>query len=200
MLKKAELTLFDNNLHVYEYSKHEDSKAYLSRIAEDIANTNMNTNTYHHPLIYQSITGLQLNNAFKDLIESPEMKEFCIEKINAILPSTELTFAVTDMWLNIVPKHGQFNPHTHSGLFHGIYFLHVPENAGMMTFDSPAPFQYFENIGNPNINQFNSKRQTFSMNEGCIYIIPSHVTHGSTANLSEDNIVSFGFVMDLVER
>jgi len=200
MFKKAELILFDNNLHVYEFGDHKDEKPKYSKLVEDIANTNMNVNDKHHHLVYQSPTGIQLNNAFHLLVESPEIKEFCQEKTHDIMPSSDSVFAITDMWLTIVPPNGSINFHNHNGLFHGMYFLHCRDNESTLVFNSGVENRYYESIGNPSPNRFNSRLQSINIIEGHIYFIPSHIEHNTTSNSSDDTRISINFNIDLIER
>lgn len=200
MIDKTELTLFDNALHIYEFQHHAKLKEKHSKICEDIANTNMNTNSRHHYLVYQSPTGLQLNYAFKELLEGEELNHFCNQKHCELMPGSDLVFAITNMWLTIVPSAGMINYHSHKGLFHGMYFLHAENQNGMLLFNSTVSDAHFESIGNPTPNRFNSPTNNISINEGYIYLIPSFINHSSTANESQETRVSLNFTIDLVEK
>lgn len=194
------INLFDTDLTIYEFGQHKELKPYLTQIVNDISTTNMNVNNTHHPDVYQSPPGLQINNAFKSLVESPEMIDFSNTRKQLTMLSEDRTFAIVEMWLTISPPKSMISLHRHYGLYHGMYFLHAPQGCGMLVLESDLPQSHFEKIGHVINNQYNSRTQTINMPEGGIFFIPSWMRHGSTANMTEDVRVSIDFIIDIVEK
>jgi len=197
-----EIQLFNYSVWASEYQNHEQNKPLFGKTVSDWAASNINANKLHHGLTHQTPTGLQMNNGLIDLVKSEEIKSFVSglrEKID--LPQ-DRGFAINSMWATFIPPNGMISTHSHTGIFHGIYFLHSPVNSGMLVFDRDIPDQYYEYLGTGEIEKtpYNTNRQSYNMPEGGIIIMPSWLKHSSTSNESNETRMSINFIMDVFEK
>lgn len=195
-----DIVLFDNNLTVLEFEKHTECKKSMFNVIQDIRAQSVNTNAGHHTLVYQTAPGLQINNAFQDLLNSENLKAFCERKTQETVLGRDKKFVCNSMWATVLPKYSQLSRHTTEGVFHGIYFLHSAPDSGMMTFYSKVEDSYFNKFGNIIKNEFNSNKQILNMPEGAIYLVPSFVDISTSTNMTDTETICVQFVLDIAEK
>lgn len=193
------VTLFDESLHAVEYDKHAETKKKFVQIIEDIKATSMNTNDFNHTLVYQSPPGLQMNNAFHNLITCEGMQNYSKQKTHDVILPRDKKFAITSMWATIIPKYGQLLPREHEGVYYGTYFLHSPAESGMISFYNNVHDSWYSKFGNVIHNEHNHNTHLLNMPEGGIYLIPSYTKVGTTTNMCDDPNVQINFVIDVVD-
>lgn len=194
------VNLFDHSMSVLNFSKHFEVKEQISKIVNDIAQTSMNANNYHHTDVYQSPPGLQMNNAFDCLLRSPEMQEFVQLKTQEFVIPAEKYLVCDCMWVTFIPPGGMLRSKEHEGVFFGSYFLHSPADSGMITIESLTPNSYYLKLGNVQNNEFNNNIRAFNMPEAAIFLVPSFLRSGTTTNTSNEVAVQINFTLDIVDR
>jgi len=194
------ITLFDESLHAVEYDKHAETKKKFIQIIEDIKATSMNTNDFNHMLVYKSPPGLQMNNAFHDLITCKGLQDFSMQKIHDVILPKDKKFAITSMWATIIPKYALLVPKEHEGVYYGTYFLHSPTESGMILFHNNIDDSWYSKFGNTINNEHNHNVRSLNMPEGGIYLIPSYTKVGTSTNMYDDPNVQINFVIDIVDN
>jgi len=194
------VNLFDQSMCVINFNKHFEVKEQMSRIVNDIAQTSMNANNYHHTDVYQSPPGLQMNNGFDCLLRSPEMQEFVQLKTKELVIPAEKYLVCDNMWVTFIPPGGMLRSRDYEGVFFGSYFLHSPADSGMVTIESLTPSSYYLKLGNVQNNEFNNNVRAFNMPEASIFLVPSYLRLGTTTNTSNEVAVQINFTLDIVDR
>ena len=195
-----DINLFDNNLTVIEFEKHAANKQKMFDVVHDISMESVNANNGHHTMVYQTAPGLQINNAFQDLLNSENLKSFCERKTQETILGRDKKFVCNSMWATMLPKYSQMSRHTVEGIYHGIYFLHSAPDSGMMTFYSRVEDSYFNKFGNTIKNEFNSNKQILNMPEGAIYLVPSYIDISTSTNMTDETTVCIQFILDIAEK
>jgi len=194
------VSLFDQSMCVLNFQDHFANKEQISRVVNDIAQTSMNANNYHHTSVYQSPPGLQMNNVFDCLLHSPEMQEFVQLKSQELIIPAEKYLVCDNMWVTFIPPGGMLRSKENEGVFFGSYFLHSPADSGMITVESLTPSSYFRKFGNVQNNEHNHNVRAFNMPEASIFLLPSYLKVGTTTNTSEEVAVQINFTLDIVDR
>lgn len=194
------VNLFDQSLNVLNFRGHFDNKETMSRVVNDIAQTSMNANNYHHTDVYQSPPGLQMNNAFDCILTSPEMQEFVTLKSQQLIIPSEKYLVCDNMWVTFIPPGAMLRTRDHEGLFFGSYFLHSPADSGMITVESLTPSHYYSRLGNTQNNEFNHNVRAFNMPEASVFLMPSYLRVGTTTNNSDEVAVQLNFTLNVVDR
>lgn len=107
------------------------------------------------------------------------------------------------MWVNINPKYAYNRHHTHPhALWSGVYYVQVPENAGLLYFTDPRPqAQVLTPYYDPQRRRADTWPEVYYQpQEGRLIVFPAWLVHAVQPNLSEqpgregDRIsVSFNF-------
>ena len=98
----------------------------------------------------------------------------------------------------LIHKKGDYSPqHHHSNSWlSGVYYISVNENSGKLGFHDSYPYGFTAGNIDPPIDEFtvtNSYMWEFLPRGGDIFIFPSHLTHSSQPNLSEEQRVCVSF-------
>ena len=116
--------------------------------------------------------------------------KFCINKNNGGL-------FINNMWINKLKNKDSMDQHCHpNSLFTGVYFVKVPQNSGLLAFDSPLS----EQMITPPIkisNQYNMRQAGFKMSEGDLIIFNSHLKHRVLLHNVDEERISIGFTCAL---
>lgn len=109
--------------------------------------------------------------------------------------SGELSFTITDCWININPTGAYNNSHTHPGCdYTGVFYVNLPKDESPIVFDSHlshssgTTFSMYSEIYK---NQYCLHSEVeFQPREGALLIFPSSLRHFVDENRSEDDRVS----------
>lgn len=113
------------------------------------------------------------------------------------------SFKLKNAWININPPGAYNRSHIHpESEISGVWWLKIPENSGVLQFESP-----FEYTQNRLINSYRDDiRESINMfenfylqpKEGTIAIFPSDMRHFVDVNNSKEDRVSIAFNLDIV--
>lgn len=85
---------------------------------------------------------------------------------------------VNKIWLNTMTDNSSHRLHAHYGsTFSGCFYVEVPENSGVLNFQSPRANLFWSDIQIERFTPFNAKSWFFNPKAGDIFLWESHLCH-----------------------
>ena len=137
-------------------------------------------------------TVILLSKAFRDLRD--QIEQHLNTYVFDVLKSAQGKIKHTQSWINL-HRPGDYAPkHYHcNSMYSGIVYLKVPENGGGLIFsNNPGAMQQLSPTTTEG-NLFNSNRWGFPVTDGDIFIFPSHLTHSTEVNESNEDRYCLAF-------
>lgn len=137
-----------------------------------------------------------LEDIFKDL--RVEIEKVINVKYHDILQFSQGKLTHASSWINL-HKPGEYSQkHSHSNsCYSGVYYLNAPQNGGGLIFWYPQEIPTYCTITvSPEVkemNMWNSKTYGFPLTKNDLFIFPSHLTHYTEVNRSNENRYCLAF-------
>lgn len=137
-------------------------------------------------------TKVLLSKPFKDLRN--EIEEHLKVYVFDTLKVGQGKIVHTQSWINL-HRPGNYSPkHFHSNsCYSGIVYLKVPPNGGGIIFSKLHTAMNIIAPTHSEMNIFNSDRWGFDVEDGDIFLFPSHLIHSTDINHSEDDRFCLAF-------
>ena len=101
---------------------------------------------------------------------------------------------ITGCWANINPRGSSHRAHVHPNNFlSGVYYLKVPPDSGMITFNDPRPQVTQISPRVATSNPLNANTQSVPVHEGRMVLFPAWMPHAVPPNPNEDVRISVSF-------
>ena len=135
------------------------------------------------------------------LNKHPELKDLkqyieeCINHYvhNIISPSNDVTFYITQSWLNYTKKGEFHHKHTHpNSIVSGVFYFHADQFFDKIKFFSAIEYKQID-FDVKNYNLYNSPSWWIETGTGDLVLFPSNLTHTVDPTLGDDTRISLAF-------
>jgi len=163
-------TLYQSELDIVNYHKNKTYK--------NVGNiTSLNTKIFDDNF-------LEIKMVVEDTID------FYVKQI--ISPKDELSFYITQSWLNYTEPGEYHHQHEHpNSILSGVFYFNAEEEKDNITFYKSGYEQIY--IESENWNLFNSKKWSIPIKTGDIILFPSYLSHMVETTASAGTRVSLAF-------
>ena len=174
--------------NIFEYDENEKYKNFLIDLSKKTSGK-VRSNRGG----WQSDTDLWNQEVFKSLLEkTTSITQSIIENISTNKPKQ----VIRSMWANINPKGGGNFTHVHpSGWMSGVYYIQLPKDNNVITFEDPRPARMMDFQRSCLVSD-----EYFShhVEVGDLILFPSWLPHFVLPNTSDENRISISFNIELL--
>ena len=129
-----------------------------------------------------------------------------IEKsiLTIMLSFSDKKYRIKNIWINVNKPQGYNVAHTHPDSdLSGVFWINIPQNSGVLRFESPNHFTQYKAIQHSNEKIKNSLNYYHDFwlqpTEGKLIIFPSDIKHFVETNQSDEDRISISFNISFID-